>query len=335
MHGFDDTDRKCRYTAMAIVFGLVTVAVLAFVVGLTMGRSLPPESTSIAVVQASTSVHPESRTEVPTLSPGSDMSVPLTSNPPTISSPTNTPLPPAPTDTPPPPTEGPFPYGLSVQGNELLAFRLGTGPSVRALIGGIHGGYERNTTVLVSETLAHLKEQTELIPPGVTLYIIPCANPDGDEAGTDAINGRVNGNGVDLNRNWDYQWQMAATHGTRPVSAGKYAFSEPETAALRDFIFDHNIEAAIFYHSAMGKIFSGADREKSASFELAEMMSEVTGYPHAPEGVGGQITTGNAIDYLSTKGIAAIEVELTTHEDIDWDRNWPGVLAFLDWMITR
>ena len=143
----------------------------------------------------------------------------------------------------------------------------------------------------------------DLIPPNVTLYIIPCANPDGAEAGTDAVYGRMNGNGVDLNRNWDYQWQMTATHGTRPVSAGAYAFSEPETVALRDFIFERNITAAIFYHSAMGKIFSGADREGSATFELAKMMSEVTGYPHALEGVPGQITTGDAIDYLSTKGV--------------------------------
>lgn len=247
-------------------------------------------------------------------------------------SPASTP-PHTPTKTPLPFIEGPFIYGYSFNGNDLLAYRLGTGPSSRALIGGIHGGYEWNTTVLVSQTLAHLQEYLDLIPSNVTLYVIPCANPDGAEAGTDAVYGRMNGNGVDLNRNWDYQWQMTATHGTRPVPAGAYAFSEPETAALRDFIFERNITAAIFYHSAMGKIFSGADRERSATFELAKMMSEVTGYPHALEGVPGQITTGDAIDYLSTKGVAAIEIELTTHEDIEWERNWQGVLAFLDWTI--
>jgi hypothetical protein len=85
----------------------------------------------------------------------------------------------------------------------------------------------------------------------------------------------------------------------------------------------------------MAKIFSGAERENCATFELAEMMSEVTGYPHSPEGVYGQVTTGDAIDYLSKVGITAIEIELTNHQDIDWDRNWQGVLAFLDWEIPQ
>jgi hypothetical protein len=187
----------------------------------------------------------------------------------------------------------------------------------------------------VSETLTHLQQNPDLIPSNVTLYVIPCANPDGAAAGTDAIHGRVNGNNVDLNRNWDYQHQITATHGTRPVYAGDVPFSEPETRGLRDFIFDRNIELAIFYHSAMAKIFSGAERENCATFELAEMMSEVTGYPHSPEGVYGQVTTGDAIDYLSKVGITAIEIELTTHEDIDWDRNWRGVVAFMDWEIPQ
>jgi LysM repeat protein len=252
---------------------------------------------------------------------------------PTIIPPTNTPVPPALTATPLPLPESPFTYGLSFGGRELGAYRLGTGLSARAIVGGIHGGYEWNTVVLVSETLEYLQEHPDLIPAEVTLYIVPCANPDGYAAGTDPVVARMNGNGVDLNRNWDFHWQMTATHGTRSVFAGTGPFSEPETRALRDLIEEQGVEAAIFYHSAMGKIFSGADRTQSATFELAEMMSEVTGYPHAPEGVVGQVTTGDAIDYLSTKGVAAIEIELTTHEHIDWDRNLQGILAFLNWTI--
>ena len=114
---------------------------------------------------------------------------------------------------------------------------------------GVHGGYEWNTVVLVSETLKHLQANPNLIPQNVTLYVIPCANPDGYAAGTDRDVARMNGNGVDLNRNWDYQWQVTATHGTRPVNAGTGPFSEPETAALRDLILGNGVEAAIFYHS--------------------------------------------------------------------------------------
>ncbi|MBN1262039.1 MAG: LysM peptidoglycan-binding domain-containing protein, partial [Anaerolineae bacterium] len=155
--------------------------------------------------------------------------------------------------------------------------------------------------------------------------------------GRDAVVGRMNGNGVDLNRNWDYQHQITATHGTRPVKAGEYPFSEPETRFTRDFILERDIELVIFYHSAMGVIFSGAEPEKSATDELAEMLVGITGYTHNTEGIYGQITTGDSIDYLSAKeGIAGVEIELTTHAligEAEWLRNLEGILAFLNWPI--
>jgi hypothetical protein len=237
-----------------------------------------------------------------------------------------------PTSTPRPFFEGPFAYGVSFGGRPLLAYRLGVGPSARAIVGAIHGGYERNTAVLVSEMLDYLQENPDLVPDEVTLYVIPCANPDGYAAGIDRKRGRMNGNGVDLNRNWDYRWQPIATHGDRSVKAGAYPFSEPETAALRDFILERKIKAVIFYHSAMERIFYGAEPDWSATDELALVVSEATGYPIAA-GVPGQITTGDAIDWMSAQGLAGIEVELTTHEDIEWERNLRGLEVFLGWII--
>jgi hypothetical protein len=264
---------------------------------------------------------------------------------PPIFSPTSTPAalasppaafphPPTPMSQPLTPTlqpffEGPFTYGHSFDGRPLLAYKFGTGSSARTIIGGIHGGYEWNTVALVSEMLEYLQDHPALVPDGVTLYVIPCANPDGYAAGTDRERGRTNGNGVDLNRNWEYQWQPTATHGHYPVKAGSHAFSEPETAALRDLILERNVEAAIFYHSALERVFYGAQRDRSATYELACAVSEATDYPIAAD-VPGQITTGNAIDWMSAQGIAGIEVELTTHEDIEWERNLRGLLVFLN-----
>jgi hypothetical protein len=318
-----------------LTIALVMVALLA---AFTAFKSLNTYRANPTQSASPTPLQPPVRTDIPAEQPSPTLASPtiLTTprpNTPTIISLTNTPVPPTPTATPLPLPEGSFTYGLSFGGRELWAYRLGTGPSARAIVGGIHGGYEWNTVVLVSETLKYLQENPDSIPAEITLYIVPCANPDGYAAGTDPIVARMNGNGVDLNRNWDYHWQMTATHGTRPVFAGTEPFSEPETRALRDLIEEQGVEAAIFYHSALGKIFSGADRTQSATFELAEMMSKVTGYPHALEGIPGQITTGDAIDYLSTKGIAAIEIELTTHESTDWEQNLQGVLAFLNWTI--
>jgi predicted deacylase len=230
-------------------------------------------------------------------------------------------------------------YGTSFDGWPLRAYRLGYGPSVRVIIGGIHGGYEWNTVSLVSDTLAYLQAHPEKIPSAVTLYLIPCANPDGYRAGTDAVVARMNGNGVDLNRNWDYRWQTTATHGRRPVNAGAYPFSEPETAALRDFILRNDVELALLYHSALdGVIFSSQERARSATYELAEMLAPVVGYRHRTEGIPGQVTTGDAIDWLSVQGIAAVELELTTHQRVseeEWRRNLRGILAFLRWPVSE
>ncbi len=226
-------------------------------------------------------------------------------------------------------------YGSSVENRPLVAYRFGSGPIARALIGGIHGGYEWNTTSLMSKTLEHLAADPHLIPPDLTLYVIPLVNPDGAAAGADRVEGRMNANGVDLNRNWDYRWQPTATHGSWPVSAGAHPFSEPETAALRDFILDRDIEAAIFYHSAAAVVFSGAGQDTSETVALSRFIAAATGYRYAPEGVPGQVTTGNAIDWLSQQGIAAAEVELSTHEALDWEQNLRGILAFLDWNLGK
>jgi len=254
--------------------------------------------------------------------------------------------------TPPPPTaastavalefsEGSFEYGRSANDNPLVAYRLGNGPSARLIVGAIHGGYELNTAELVSETLEYYQTNPDQIPPSVTLYLVPVANPDGAVAGTDAVVGRMNGHGVDLNRNWDYQHQITATHGTREVSAGEYAFSEPETDTLRQLIESARIELVIFYHSAYGGVvFSGAEPENSATRQLADMLaSEIGyGYRHMTEGIPGQITTGDSIDWLSAKkGIAGAEIELTTHGSIlgtpEYDANLQGIQAFLEWEI--
>jgi predicted deacylase len=267
-------NKGTRWITLTLILVVAIVAVVGLTIGFAFVRSIGSE---VAQATATASAIPP-----PTLTPP----VPATiaqDAPPTIS----------PTDVPPPPTstperlffEGPITYGHSFNGFPLLAHRLGTGPSARAIIGGIHGGYEWNTVVLVSQTLEHLQENPTLVPDGVTLYIIPCANPDGYAAGH-GLEGRVNGNGVDLNRNWDYHWQMTATHGTRPVFA---------------------------------------------TYELAVVVSEATGYPIA-DGVPGQITTGDAVDWMSAQGLAGIEVELTNHEDIEWERNLQGLRVFLNWM---
>ena len=225
----------------------------------------------------------------------------------------------------------PIEIGRSANGHAIVAYRFGNGPVARALIGGIHGGYELNTIQLMSATLAHLAVNPGEVPDEVTLFVVPMMNPDGFHGGTDRVSGRLNGNRVDLNRNWDYNWSRQAWHGRWPVSGGDAPFSEPETSAIRDFIFEQNIDAVIFYHSAYPAVFAGANHEVSQAEALAKAVSLATGYPYRSEGIPGQVMTGNSIDWLTGQGIDAIEIELTNHRDIDWLQNLRGMRALMQW----
>ncbi len=321
--------RKIRRSVLALIMvGVVAVtAVLVIAVLLadnqqarSMAQPFGPAATSSPVVRSAPA------TLTPTLK-----SVVAVIRPTATVLPTVTPSP-----TPTQPFFGePETIGTSVQGRPLIVYRLGRGPIKRAFIGAIHGGYEWNTTELMTRTLDYLREHPEVIPPEITLYILPLANPDGYAAGTDRVTGRLNANLVDLNRNWDYQWQMTATHGTQPVSAGSKPFSEPETRALRDFIMSQQLDAVVFYHSAFSAVFQGAGITTSQTVDLAQLMAQATGYRYAPEGVPGQITTGDSIDWLTANGITAIEVELSTHQALDWEQNLRGLEAFLNWGLSR
>lgn len=97
------------------------------------------------------------------------------------------------------------------------------------------------------------------------IWIVPIVNPDGvaytwDPAGYrywrknrrnnmigDIMTGAF---GVDLNRNWGYQWGAASSDMWNDTYQGPWAFSEPETRAIRDLAQNvDNLKALITYHS--------------------------------------------------------------------------------------
>jgi len=104
-------------------------------------------------------------------------------------------------------------------------------------------------------------ERVTRIIDGRQLWLIPTINPDGHvevEKG-DAWwrkNRRINPDssiGVDLNRNFGFKWGYDNL-GSSPIYdneiyRGQSVFSEPETQAIRDFVQQHRIIAAISYHS--------------------------------------------------------------------------------------
>ena len=96
-------------------------------------------------------------------------------------------------------------------------------------------------------------------------FFIPCVNPDGyvynqtnspNGGGMWRKNRRVNAGGsfgVDLNRNYGYNWGFdnvgSSPNGVSDTYRGASAFSEPETQAVRNFCNARQFKAAINAHS--------------------------------------------------------------------------------------
>jgi hypothetical protein len=220
------------------------------------------------------------------------------------------------------------PLGESVQGRVIDAYRFGSGPVHLALVGGLHGGYEGNTAQLVGAAVNYFTEHSDQVPSAVSLFLVPSANPDGLASG-----GRMNSRGVDLNRNWDYDWTPKAVWQNRTVGAGVGPFSEPETRALKGFLENGDFKAVIFYHSAAGNIVVGScGSPLPAAQAIVRRLSSATGYPFREQGFDYYPVTGAAADYLACRNVPAIDLELSDHTHTEWDRNLRGILALMGWL---
>lgn len=192
------------------------------------------------------------------------------------------------------------------------------------LVGGIHAGAEMNTIALMDELVAHFRGAPELILPGLALVIIPVLNPDGLMLGR-VNQGRFNGNNVDLNRNWDCDWQPLAYFKQNEVNPGAKPFSEPESAALAALIYDLRPAAVLFYHAAANGIFPGSCGGNHAH-TLATVLGDATGYPYGA-GFNAYPITGAAANWIDSLGIPAVDVELPDTKQTEFSRNLRGVIA--------
>ncbi len=213
--------------------------------------------------------------------------------------------------------------GYSEEGRPLNLYTFGSGEHQRMIVADLHGGDEWNTLSLANQLIKYLNQSPEVIPDDVTLYILPSLNPDGEGRSHDKY-GRLNANGVDLNRNfpvnWLADWDRGGCWNYLPTSGGTAPGSEAETQALMNFISSHAIEALISYHSAALGIFPGGDPWDEHSIWLAENIAQVSTYHYPPLDFGCTYS-GTLPDYAVAQGIAAVDIELTNHFDTDFDMN--------------
>jgi protein MpaA len=223
--------------------------------------------------------------------------------------------------------------GRSVEGRPIGLYTFGQGETRYLIVAGIHGGYESNTVDLANQLLVYISQHPEVIPNTDTLYIVPDMNPDAVARGRNS-DARVNDNGVDLNRNfptqnWVPNWDHGNCWNERPTTGGSYGGSEPETQAVMNFIRSHHIEAMISYHSAALGVFPGGVPWQPASEDLAQLLSDQTGYSYPPIDIGCTYT-GTLADWAVENGVvAAVDMELSTHQSSDFTRNLRALKALL------
>jgi len=236
--------------------------------------------------------------------------------------------------------------GKSAGGRDIMAYNFGSGTTSLLFIGGIHGGYEWNTSLVAYKLMDYLKANPNVIPGNEKITIIPVLNPDGliKVVGTSSrftaadvsadkevvVSGRFNGNNVDLNRNFDCDWQTTGKWQDKTVSGGSASFSEPESLALKNFVETIKPTAVVVWYSSAGGVFSSNchDGILPETSVLTKTFSSASGY-RAFEEFNFYEITGDMVNWLAKINVPAISVLLTNHTDTEWTKNQAGAEAIL------
>ncbi len=204
--------------------------------------------------------------------------------------------------------------GYSRENRAIYAARAGDPAAKQHVLiqASIHAR-EHMTTLLVLRQLKRLLERG--VPEGSMVHILPMTNPDGvtisekTEASPELMaiyerdlslaytelplkqylrTWKANAAGVDLNRNFDAQWQRIDTtpgpsfanyRGTAPES-------EPETRALVEYTRSYPFQATVSYHATGSEIyydFGNNDAVNKAGLTLARAVARETGYKIVPD----------------------------------------------------
>ena len=225
--------------------------------------------------------------------------------------------------------------GQSIEGRDIWAFKISDNPNV-----------DEDEPEVLFTSLIHAREPLSMmnlfyfaqkLAEGYNsdeeftylvnnreMWFVPVVNPDGyvfneqiepfgggmhrkNRRNTNCGNGTTRG--VDLNRNFGYEWGANNT-GSSPdpcsdVYRGESAFSEPETQAVRDFILDHDFKNVLHYHSysnlyihAFGDGSYPDEPDLTTHREIGHEMSKYNGYYVGTglDGIGYTVN-GDAVDW--------------------------------------
>ena len=252
--------------------------------------------------------------------------------------------------------------GKSVEGRPIYAIRLGNGKKEVLFDASLHAREHMSTNVVLEmlDTYGfHYLNKTKYAGfnvrstlDAVSIWFVPMMNPDGVtlvQSGAKAVkNGalatRINGSsnfarwkanvrGVDLNDNFDANWNKVKSSTKKPAFqgyGGPRAFSEPESVALRDFVRRHSFKTYISYHSS-GQVVYWFQWQKGAQaardLTLARRITSLTGYSIVPPMY--LPGSGSSADwFIHEKKMPGLTIEISPYVGnrpiplTYWDRIW-------------
>lgn len=226
--------------------------------------------------------------------------------------------------------------GETVLRKPLVSLRVGNPDNLIALVGGVHAG-ESGPEILVPAVRKIIEEHSELLA-DTGIVLLPSVNADMREIMADGAPWyiRKNAGGVDLNRNFDADWDYVDhSYGLSSIDPKSFTYrgpcpnSEPEVRALISLMEEVKPKAVFSYHAlcsvtADNGVSSGA--AKNDADYLARLRELTVIYSDAFRGEIGAparenydtpmiCTSGSLITWLYKRGIPAFDMEMS--KDID------------------
>lgn len=214
-----------------------------------------------------------------------------------------------------------FSIGTSVQGRSITAYSFGSGSSKIIFVGGTHGD-EKSSVYSLNSLVDYLESHAASLPANRTVIVIPNLNPDGSAASR-----RTNTNNVDLNRNFPADdWKQGVTMPDGSFNAnggGSAPLSEPESAALANYVLAQKPRLVLTYHAAAGVVMPN---DSGDSVTLAQVYDQKSNLYYAPNSQTANLfdydTTGSFETWLHDKpDIPALLIELWTKSSNEFSKN--------------
>ncbi|HET6204099.1 MAG TPA: M14 family zinc carboxypeptidase [Planctomycetota bacterium] len=237
-----------------------------------------------------------------------------------------------------------FSIGASLEGRPLWTIKVSDNPNVdesepEVWFDALHHAREPEGMMTLFHFLAWLLQNYGTDPVATHLvnereiFFLPVVNPDGyvwnettnpGGGGLWRKNRRPNGDGtfgVDLNRNYAFQWGVDNTGSSPATNAETYRgtapFSEPETTALAAFFASRPIVTAQSVHTYSDLWLHPWGYTAAAPPDLAlfaaqsQAMTEVNGYPYGTVPQLLYLANGSALDWhYGAQGAIAYSVEI-------------------------